>query len=71
MSPGQDRESQRSQQFLEQARTKRPSAVSEYLYLVRTNKKYWMIPLILVLLAFGLILILGGTGAAPFVYTLF
>jgi len=30
-----------------------------------------MAPLIVVLLGFGLLVILGGTAAAPFIYTLF
>ena len=35
------------------------------------NKKYWMIPIILTLLLFGLLVILGGSSSAPFIYTLF
>lgn len=39
--------------------------------MLRHNKKWWMIPIIAVLLLFGVLLILGTTGAAPFIYTLF
>jgi hypothetical protein len=39
--------------------------------LLRHNKKYWMIPIIALLLASGLLIILGGSGAAPFIYRLF
>ena len=35
------------------------------------NKKYWLIPVIAALLLFGLLIILGGSAAAPFIYTLF
>jgi hypothetical protein len=35
------------------------------------NKKWWLTPIILVLLAFGVLIALGGTAAAPFIYTLF
>ena len=35
------------------------------------NKKYWMIPIILTLLLFGLLVILGSSSSAPFIYTLF
>jgi hypothetical protein len=39
---------------------------------LRVRKKYWLIPLILVLLLFGVLIILGGnTAIAPFIYTLF
>lgn len=36
-----------------------------------TNRKFWMIPLLLVLLLITVLVILGATGAAPFIYTLF
>ena len=35
------------------------------------NKKWWLTPIIIILLAFGLLIALGGTAAAPFIYTLF
>ena len=47
------------------------SLLGEFVFMLKENKKYWMIPLLVILLAFGLLIILGGTGAAPFIYTLF
>jgi len=39
---------------------------------LRVRKKYWLIPLIFVLLLLGVLIILGGnTAIAPFIYTLF
>lgn len=38
---------------------------------IRHNKKWWLSPIIIVLVAFGLLIALGGTAAAPFIYTLF
>ena len=35
------------------------------------NKKWWLTPIILALLAFGTLVLLAGSGAAPFIYTLF
>jgi hypothetical protein len=35
------------------------------------RKKWYLIPAALVILFFGLLLVLGGTAAAPFIYTLF
>ncbi len=58
-------------EFARHGTKKRSSFVSEYLYLLKTNKKWWMLPLILVLLAFGALLILSSSPAAPFIYTLF
>ena len=57
--------------FRKAGEEKAPSLGSEIVAMLKHNKKYWMIPLILVLLIFGLLLILGSTSAAPFIYTLF
>jgi hypothetical protein len=39
---------------------------------LRDRKKFWLLPLILVLLLFGALTILtSGTAIAPFIYTLF
>jgi hypothetical protein len=36
------------------------------------RKKFWLLPVILVLLAFGAVMVLtSGTAIAPFIYTLF
>jgi hypothetical protein len=45
--------------------------VGEFWGLLMENKKYWMIPIIVLLLVFGALVILGGSSAAPFIYTLF
>ncbi|MDY6906326.1 MAG: DUF5989 family protein [Thermodesulfobacteriota bacterium] len=39
---------------------------------LNTRKKYWLLPVILVLLFFGVLIVMtSGTAVAPFVYTLF
>lgn len=45
--------------------------VGEFVEFLKHNKKYWLIPLLVVLLLMGVLIILGGTAAAPFIYTLF
>jgi hypothetical protein len=45
--------------------------LAEVWLMLKENKKYWMIPLIAGLLIFGLLVILGSSAAAPFIYTLF
>ena len=57
--------------FTESGEEKEGTLVGEILSLLRHNKKWWLVPILLVLLAFGVLLILGSTGAAPFIYTLF
>lgn len=39
---------------------------------ITERKKYWLIPIIFILLILGLIIVLGGNSAlAPFIYTIF
>lgn len=46
--------------------------LSELWAFIRTRKKYWLVPIIIVLALFGALIILAGsTAIAPFIYTLF
>jgi hypothetical protein len=47
------------------------SFFAEFLLFIRENKKWWLIPIFLVLSLVGLLVLLGSSGAAPFIYTLF
>ena len=39
---------------------------------LRERKKFWLLPLIVVLLVFGVLVVLtAGSAIAPFIYTLF
>ena len=49
----------------------RTGFVSEFWDFLKHNKKWWLLPIILCLLIFGLLIVLSGTGIAPFIYTLF
>lgn len=53
------------------ARTKAPGLASEFLAYLRENRKWWLLPIVLVLLVLGGLMLAGGTGAAPFIYSLF
>jgi hypothetical protein len=57
--------------FEEANQETQPGIVSEFIDFLKHNKKFWLIPLLAVLLLLGLLVILGGTAAAPFIYTLF
>jgi hypothetical protein len=44
----------------------------EFFYFLKMRKKYWLYPIILVLLIFGILIVLSqGTALAPFIYTIF
>lgn len=47
------------------------SFITELWGLMHTHKKYWLMPIVIVLLLFGVFVFLAGTAAAPFIYTLF
>ena len=64
-------ETQEARDLDEQARQTQRGIVGEFVDFLLHNKKWWLAPIILVLLLVGLLLVLGGTGAAPFIYTLF
>ena len=39
---------------------------------LKDRKKFWLLPLIMILLTFGVLIVLAsGTAIAPFIYTLF
>jgi hypothetical protein len=59
-------------QFEQLAKDQKPaSIVSEFLDFLAHSKKWWLLPIVVVMVLFGVLLILAGTGAAPFIYTLF
>ncbi len=46
--------------------------IGELWTFMRVRKKYWLLPLILMLAVFGSLVVLAkGTAVAPFIYTLF
>ena len=59
-------------QFEQMAKTERQgNVVTEFWYFLNQTKKWWLLPIVIILLAFGLLMALSGTAAAPFIYTLF
>ncbi len=65
-----ERDPQKSD-FLAQSRQERQSFLSEYFSFLKRTRKWWMLPVLVVVLLFGLLVVLSATGAAPFIYTLF
>jgi hypothetical protein len=64
-------ESQRSEEFRKQAQAARPGLAAEFWYFLAHNKKWWLTPILIAILLVGVLVVLGGTGLAPFIYTLF
>jgi len=63
--------SAKSDDFASRAEAGQSSQLGAFWSFLRHNKKWWLLPIILMLLVFGAVLIVGGTAAAPFIYTLF
>lgn len=53
------------------AEGRRSSLVGEFVEFLGQNKKWWLAPIIISVLLLGALVLLGGTAAAPFIYTLF
>ncbi len=61
----------RSVEFQRQADATPPGIVREFADFLVHNKKWWLTPIVLVLLLLGLLVFLSGSGLAPFIYTVF
>ena len=53
------------------ARESRGGVVSEFIYFLKTSKKWWLMPFVVLFVLFGALMLLSTTAAAPFIYTLF
>jgi hypothetical protein len=58
-------------EFEKSSEQKNSNIIAEFFAMLKHNKKFWLIPLLAALLILGVIVILGGTAVAPFIYTLF
>jgi membrane glycosyltransferase len=63
--------SKAASEFSRQAGQSQTGVFREYVAFLRHNKKWWLIPIVVTLLLVGVLVILGSTAAAPFIYTLF
>jgi len=51
---------------------KKLSIILEFLDFLKTRKKWWLAPIVIIMLLMGfLILLTEGSAVAPFIYTLF
>jgi hypothetical protein len=57
--------------FEREAAGKRAGLISEFWSFLKHNKKWWLLPIVIVMFLLGLLVVLGGTAGAPFIYTLF
>jgi hypothetical protein len=53
------------------AQEQEESLLREFWSFLAHNKKWWMLPIVIAMLLMGVLILLSGTAAAPFIYTLF
>ena len=58
-------------EFEQASKNSETGFIPELIGFLKTNKRWWLTPIVVCLLLLGILLILGSTGAAPFIYTLF
>ena len=57
--------------FMKQTQGQQSGIVQEFWDFLKDNKTWWLAPIVISILGLGLLALLGGTAAAPFIYTLF
>ncbi len=60
-----------AEEFQAEAQGRQTGLAREFWDFLKHNKKWWLTPILLIMLVLGLLVFLGGTGAAPFIYALF
>jgi hypothetical protein len=51
---------------------RKTSVISQFFAFLQQEKKFWLVPIVVIFIAFGLLMIFAQSSAvAPFIYTLF
>lgn len=58
-------------EFEHLSQQKRTLLVGEFIEFLKHNKKWWLLPILLILLGLGLLVLLSSSAVAPFIYPLF
>lgn len=71
MTENQDKStSEQEDEFLQAAGGEERGLVSEFIQFMAENKVWWLAPILIVFGLLGVLLLLGATGVAPFIYAL-
>jgi hypothetical protein len=57
--------------FAQQAEEQSPGLIAELWDFLKYNKKWWLLPIIIVLGLVGVLVLLSSSAIAPFIYPLF
>lgn len=61
----------RPQDFMDESEQPKMGIIREFFDFLRYNAKWWLTPIVVILLLMGILIVMGGTSFAPFIYTLF
>ena len=64
-------ENEEHDEFAAGAEEERIGLAAEFWDFLKHNKKWWLLPILVVMLGIGILIALGSTAAAPFIYPLF
>ena len=64
-------ETDQAAEIARQAEETQHGILREMIGLLRYNRKWWLVPIIVGLLLAGVLVVLGSTAVAPLIYTLF
>jgi hypothetical protein len=70
VSPRKSEDESASDVFRRHADSPQPGLLREFWDFLKHNKKWWLVPILLVLLLLGILVVLSGTGIGPFIYPL-
>jgi hypothetical protein len=59
------------EEFQKEALKSRSSFVSELVGFIANTKKWWLLPIVVCMILLALLVFFSGSGAAPFIYTIF
>ena len=59
---------QGAEDFIRQADEESDNILVEFWYFLRYNKKWWLAPIIVMLLMIGGLVVMSGSALAPFIY---
>ena len=70
-SYGIDIEKFRSHSRINRGRTAHMEIIKDLWGFLKERKKWWLLPMIMILLLMGILIMASGSAVAPFIYTLF
>ena len=62
---------ERAEEFVKESQSRQPSVLAEFFDFLVHNKKWWLTPIVVVLLFLSFFVLMTNTALGPFIYVLF